>query len=527
MFSNDEHRLMDIFLRSVGDVVSSAATSMCSGDVASYFAYGDHENHQEAQQHKLMPPQQEPLQDDQLSGISIGRRVVEQQIIPRSGTSRVAVDTGLLVTSGRSVEFRLSLKIANDDTDLVALGQLFRQVPEDIRDKMRCTRIPDLHIERTRIAPSTVTGGGLGLFATRNIAEDELITLYPGDVLLCWPDDNGKGEAQEIAIRLGRNTSESFATAPFDFGSDAWRYGVHTSATRAICGDPSQASDPAYHGHFANDAVRCERAGTAGEIYIAESEAAANASLDLWSVYDNHLALVACRPIAAGEEIFMSYGLEYWLEKLEKPPLRWNFPDGTCYFGEGVRIVYVLEHHARPLSTLPMRPSLTPLLLILHGCAQCNGFLDMSGEGELTHSDGSRYVGGFCDGEYSGPGTIFGVDGRAEVWRFEKGRGVGEGALWSADRNRAWRLRPSKQDATYDLRAGDGAQQLFGSGEGVQSTPSDNEVVYASRAKLAVTRQEVSLATAEAIAWRLGLPVPRRTVFEFMPGLAAAAIKGT
>ena len=130
------------------------------------------------------------------------------------------------------------------------------------RCEMRCGVRTDLHIERTH-PPSTVTGGGLGLRYAQH-RRGRADQLYPGDVLLCWPDDNGKGEAQEIAIRLGRNTSESYATAPFDFGSDAWRYGVHTSATRAICGDPSQAFEPAYHGHFANDAVRCERAGTQG-----------------------------------------------------------------------------------------------------------------------------------------------------------------------------------------------------------------------------------------------------------------------
>lgn len=124
------------------------------------------------------------------------------------------------------------------------------------------------------------------------------------------------------------------------------------------------------------------------------------------------------------------------MEKLPSPPQRWNFPDGSTYFGDG-----------------------------------CNGFMDMTGEGELTDATGNRYVGSFEAGAYEGPGTIFGADGRAEVWRFHAGTGVGEGALWSAGREKAW--------------------QLYADADG------------------AVTRRQVDLQAAAAIADGLGLPVPR------------------
>jgi hypothetical protein len=62
------------------------------------------------------------------------------------------------------------------------------------------------------------------------------------------------------------------------------------------------------------------------------------------------------------------------------------------------------------------------------------------------------------------------------VWRFEAGRGVGEGALWNPERTCAWRL--------------------------MSRLTEDGEVL--------VTRAPVSLDDAAAIAARLGVTVPRR-----------------
>ena len=264
----------------------------------------------------------------------------------------VVCDTSLSVISAINIEFHLTHHDP-DDLDLEALSALFRAVPSANKDDMRQTRIPGLRCARTFVDKSAIDGGGLGLFASRDIAEDELITLYPGDVLLCWPpqEDSGSEDGEEkgatgegaVKVLLGAGTSASFVSSPFDFGSGAWRYGVHTSATRAICGDPSQDADPAYAGHFANDFATCCRAGTDAERYVARSESAANAALDLWSVAHCHLALVACRPIKMGEEVFMSCKS---LQAARNPRI------------EAIRMVssnphaHVLPRHILPLYTL-------------------------------------------------------------------------------------------------------------------------------------------------------------------------------
>ena len=53
---------------------------------------------------------------------------------------------------------------------------------------MLTTRIPNLPLNRCKEGPSAVPGAGTGLFATRDIAEGELVTLYPVDAMLIWED---------------------------------------------------------------------------------------------------------------------------------------------------------------------------------------------------------------------------------------------------------------------------------------------------------------------------------------------------
>lgn len=65
---------------------------------------------------------------------------------------------------------------------------------EQVCMNMLATRCVGLNLNRCYVGMSTVPGAGRGLFASRDIREGELITLYPGDALLYWKN--------------GRNTPE-------------------------------------------------------------------------------------------------------------------------------------------------------------------------------------------------------------------------------------------------------------------------------------------------------------------------------
>ena len=64
---------------------------------------------------------------------------------------------------------------------------------ESVRINMFAARIDSLQLQRCHLATSGLPDAGIGLFASRDIHADELITLYPGDALLYWPNGGVRG----------------------------------------------------------------------------------------------------------------------------------------------------------------------------------------------------------------------------------------------------------------------------------------------------------------------------------------------
>jgi hypothetical protein len=70
----------------------------------------------------------------------------------------------------------------------------------------------------------------------------------------------------------------------------------------------------AYCGHYANDGAAIAAEGSFDEAaaYVLASQQRANA--EHFALDGLHEVTVATRPIAAGEEVLVSYGTDYWLE---------------------------------------------------------------------------------------------------------------------------------------------------------------------------------------------------------------------
>mmetsp|Transcript_642 Transcript_642/g.1836 ORF Transcript_642/g.1836 Transcript_642/m.1836 type:complete len:146 (+) Transcript_642:165-602(+) len=63
------------------------------------------------------------------------------------------------------------------------------------------------------------------------------------------------------------------------------------------------------------------------------------------------------------------------------------------------------------------------------------------GHGVYRYANGNVYAGQFRAGRKDGPGTYWYAEGdRAETLRYEAGAAIGEAAMWSADRQIAWRV---------------------------------------------------------------------------------------
>jgi len=313
-----------------------------------------------------------------------------------------------------------TLQFTSDTLTLAGAAGLFKSVgkTDNDRDISLQTRLQNLRLSRTRVAPSSIELAGDGLFATRDIDEGELVTMYPGDALAMWSSYDGDraagdGAAPKVVFSV-RHADTEWAAAwraqePM-FVARGWEYGVKVSKLRAIIGDPSNIGDAAYLGHMVNDAAMCLRPGTAAQAYTIASEASANVGIDSMSMLGCHHAVIATKPIRAGEELFLSYGAGYWLSKLPEKPKTYTFPDKSTYYGE-----------------------------VADGQIQ--------GAGEFNDGLGNRYIGDFTDGRFHGIGTYFRSDGWAEASRFEAGAAVGVSIGWSPDRTEAYQLVAGEGEA--------------------------------------------------------------------------------
>ena len=186
-----------------------------------------------------------------------------------------------------------------------------------VKKRLLRTRFQDLELDRCAVGKSAIHGRGL--FATRDIAPGELVTLYPGDALLSWPDGDAASRSAgcEIKALFGSHVPNDEQTAEdlFVRAANARAYELPTSVpSLTIVGDPARDADPSYLGHLANDGAAIVAGDEASRAaYAAASAARANA--DHWTLEGAHHATVATRPIAAGDEVLVSYGEGYWLSR--------------------------------------------------------------------------------------------------------------------------------------------------------------------------------------------------------------------
>ena len=200
---------------------------------------------------------------------------------------------------------------AEAPTSEAAIAEMAR-----VRKRLYRTRFENLQLDRCEARESPQHGRGL--FATRDIGEGELCTLYPGDALLLWPDDDPANRTPncELNALFGSHVSEAEQAGADLFlrKADARSYELPASKTLSVVGDPARDDDPAYLGHFANDGASVGAGdGAARDAYEAASAAAANAAHV--TLEGAHFATVATRAISAGDEILVSYGEGYWLTR--------------------------------------------------------------------------------------------------------------------------------------------------------------------------------------------------------------------
>jgi len=217
--------------------------------------------------------------------------------------------------------------IGGDDLTKEELGLRLKEVRDYYRetDEMSqenvClslfrTRLPKLRLNRCFVAESTVSGGGgagRGLFASRDIEEGTLLTLYPGDVMLTW--DTAVGDfSGDVGVVYGNHVEKEDRTADRLTTDGARSYELKIGGRHSVVADPLLVDDAAYLGHMVNDAAMLTgRDEAAVEVYVEASERGHNAAH--FVLEGSHFVTVATKNISKDQEIFVSYGYGYWFSR--------------------------------------------------------------------------------------------------------------------------------------------------------------------------------------------------------------------
>ena len=182
----------------------------------------------------------------------------------------------------------------------VTLEMRETMVMSDRMEAVRCfyasRNMGKVLLDKCKVLPSPVHGNGV--FATRDIAVNEVITLYPCDIVT---------EVVSKGIKYHIPLGHPF----FKSKTDCERYSYFDRGlmTLALVGDPLQTDNPTFLGHMCNDKSKCG-SELDTRSYLLNSHSS-NASFTLFD--KEFVAIVAKRSISNGEEIFVTYGVDYWL----------------------------------------------------------------------------------------------------------------------------------------------------------------------------------------------------------------------
>mmetsp|Transcript_5485 Transcript_5485/g.8047 ORF Transcript_5485/g.8047 Transcript_5485/m.8047 type:complete len:260 (-) Transcript_5485:376-1155(-) len=169
-------------------------------------------------------------------------------------------------------------------------------VPDDVLIGTRYS-LPTL--SRTRIGSSEIPNAGRGLFASVDCQQGDLLTCYPGDILVHHA--TGLRNVPDELLEDGDDRLRSLLESNC----------IGVNEEYGILGLPNLDQDMAYVGHFANDGARPPRNEEDLERYSIESEHIANAQH--MPLENLHVVTVALRDIQKDEEILVSYGPEFWV----------------------------------------------------------------------------------------------------------------------------------------------------------------------------------------------------------------------
>jgi SET domain-containing protein len=156
---------------------------------------------------------------------------------------------------------------------------------------------------------------GIGIFATDDIPISTAITFYPADMLMYYPDGNKKQDTHKKNVLVQCSERSKSIIMSKDLVMKEWdkisSYRFELDNYVTIAGHPKCIDDTKYLGHMINDRFKPNGDKITPDIYLQMSMARMNCYFYPWKS-GLHVAIVTCRNISKGEELFISYGINYW-----------------------------------------------------------------------------------------------------------------------------------------------------------------------------------------------------------------------
>ena len=151
---------------------------------------------------------------------------------------------------------------------------------------------------------------GLGVFAKKKILKGELITFYPGDILEYSPDENRDKGDRHLACFTSKRFNNHYKDKKPDKKDRNNDYAYDINKKYTIIGCPCFKDDPNYVGHFINDGAKSSLSERSKEIYIKITILKSNCVF--YNLKNLHIAIISTKNININDELFISYGPEYW-----------------------------------------------------------------------------------------------------------------------------------------------------------------------------------------------------------------------
>jgi len=172
---------------------------------------------------------------------------------------------------------------------------------------------------------SSIEGGGMGLFATKNIKAGTIISLYPAHAIglaselrpsttfiALGPEDQSFFDSDTHST----NNYIHFLIGSRPFGGKNEANTLFQDETLCVDVNPNRSVSPPWLSHYINDGAIVQRNDEESVLkYYRDSNLAKNC-VNIPFGPSPILATVTTKKVKKGEEFFTSYGCSYWIDSL-------------------------------------------------------------------------------------------------------------------------------------------------------------------------------------------------------------------